>query len=256
VADWAASALVLCRGIPIILVIAAFSVSALCRRISGGNGLWAALLLLASPVVAGNVIVAQGNDLVAVLPICLAFLVWDKRPGLAGLLLGASVSIKVMPAPIAMALLLPLGLLTARRFVTGVAAGLIPSIVFAVLDPPAFFNNAVLFHILRPITPNSLLLEMPSNVIWLLRIAFVVTFLVTAGAAVIREWSIDRRMLAYTVLTIVFLLTSPSNFDNYWLWWIPIFIPLLCRGWDVRLCPRRGLSVGDGRFRSLIERPK
>jgi hypothetical protein len=225
----------------IILALCAFTVSALCRRVSGGNGLWAAVLLLASPVVATSVLVAQGNDLVAVLPICVAFLVWDRRPGLAGLLLGASASVKIMPAPIAMALLLPLGLPTARRFVTGIVVGLIPVMVFAALDPPAFFNNVLLFHILRPTTPNSLLLDTPPNAIWFLRIGFVVSFLVTAGGAVIRDWSIDCRMMAYVVLTMIFLLTSPSNFDNYWLWWIPLFLPLLCAGWVVHP-PRWRLS--------------
>ena len=105
---------------------------------------------------------------------------------------------------------------------------MIPVMVFAVLDPTAFFNNVVVFHIVRPPTPNSLLLGMPSTVIWLLRIGLVATFPATTAAAVIRDWSIDRRMMAYVVLTIIFLLTSQSNFDNYWLWWVPIFIPLLC----------------------------
>ena len=210
----------------IILVLAALTVSALCGRILGGNGLWAAVVLLASPVVGMNVVVYQGNDLVAALPICVAFLVWDRRPGLAGLLLGASASIKILPAPIAMVLLLPLSLPTARRFVTGIAVGLVPVMVFAALDPPAFFNNVVLFHIVRPSTPNSLLLGMPSTVIRFLRIGLVATVLTTAAVGVIRDWSINRRMMAYVVLTIVLLLTSSSNFDNYWLWWIPIFIPL------------------------------
>jgi len=140
-------------------------------------------------------------------------------------------TIKIMPAPIAMVLLLPLGLPTARRFVAGITIGLVPIMVFATLDPSAFFNNVALFNIVRPSSPASLWSGMPSTVIWLLRIGFVGTFLATAAAAVIRDLSIDRRMTAYVVLTIVVLLTSQTNFDNYWLWWIPPYLTLLCAGW-------------------------
>ena len=212
----------------IILIFTAWIVSRLCSRIVERNGLWSAILLLASPLVGWSVIVYQVNDLVAVLPICVAVLVWDRRPGLAGLLLGVSGSIKIMPAPIAMALLLPLALPTARKFVAGIAIGLIPVVVFAALDPSAFFNNVVLFEIVRPSSPGSLLLGIPFIVIWSLRIAFAATFLATAAASVIGDWSIHYRMTAYVMLTIVLLLTSQINQDYYWLWWIPVFIPLLC----------------------------
>jgi hypothetical protein len=106
-----------------------------------------------------------------------------------------------------------------------------PIIVFAALDPLAFFNNAVLFQIVRLPSQTSLLLNMPFTIILLLRMGFVATFLATAAAALIRDWSIDRRMMAYVVLTMLLLLISQTNFDYYWLWWIPLFLTLLCSGW-------------------------
>jgi hypothetical protein len=222
----------------VILICASLIVSALCSRIFGGNENWAAALLLATPLVQWSVLVVQANDLIAVLPICAAFLVWGKRPGLAGLLLGASASIKIMPAPIAMALLLPPVLATARRFLVGIAVGLTPMAVFAALNSTAFFNNVILFEIVRPSSPASLLpLDVPSTVIWSLRSGFAVIFLVTAAAAVIRHRSIDYRLATYVVLTIVLLLVSHINMDNYLLWWIPLFIPLLCRGRVARPSP-------------------
>jgi uncharacterized membrane protein len=213
-----------------VLVFVSFLVSALCGRLFAGNRNWAAALLLATPLVGSFVLVGQANDLVAVLPICAAFLIWDKRSGLAGLLLGASASIKIMPAPIAMALLLPLGLQTARRFLIGIAAGLTPIVVFAALDPPAFFNNVVLFEMVRPSSQTSLLFDMPSSVIWALRSGFAVIFLTTAAAALIRHWSVDRRIVAYVVLAMALLLLSQLDMDNYWLWWIPLYLPFLCAG--------------------------
>lgn len=224
----------------ITLILATLTVAALCQRILGGNGIWAAVLFLASPLIGMSVLVYQVNDLQAVLPICAAFLVWNSRPGLAGLLVGASASIKILPAPIAMALLLPGDLPMARRFVMGVAVGLIPVILFAALDPLAFFNNVVLFEIIRPPFQSSWLLHMPSIVIWLLRIGFIASFLATAVATLIYGWSIDRRMIAYVVLINVLLLTSQINQDYYWLWWLPLFIPLLCAKW--RMLPSTSLS--------------
>jgi hypothetical protein len=224
----------------------ALTIAALCRRNLSGGGLWAAVLLLATPLVGMNVLVYQVNDLVAVLPVCVAFLVWEKHPGLAGLVLGASASVKIMPAPIAMALLLPLSLSRAGRFVTGIIVGLIPIMVFAAMDPPAFFNNVVLFHVVRPSSPASLLSDMPPTILLLVRLGFMAAFLFTTAAALIRSWSIECRMLAYLVLTIFLLLTSQTNFDNYWLWWIPIFLPLLCAGWDRAL---RRPACGQGGFR-------
>jgi len=239
----------------IVLALVASTVSVLCWRIMGGDGVWAAILLLASPAVVTNVLVDQVNDLVAVLPMCMAFLVWESRPGLAGLLLGASASIKVSPAPIAMALLLPQDLPSARRFMAGIAVGLIPTIVFAALDPVAFFNNVVLFEIVRPTSPNSLLGNMPSTIICSLRIGFMAIFLSTAAAARIGYWSVNRRIIAYVVLTIILLLTSQTNFDNYWLWWIPLFLPLLCARWVVAPIPLQAVGGEPASLLSSFKQP-
>jgi hypothetical protein len=71
-------------------------------------------------------------------------------------------------------------------------------------------------------------------VIWLLRIGFAVSFLAIVATAVIRDWPIDRRMRAYVVLIIGVLLTSHVSHNNYWLWWIPFYLPLLCAGQIMR----------------------
>jgi hypothetical protein len=218
----------------ITLFLTSLVISALCRRILDGNGLWATMLFLASPLVGMNVLVYQANDLLAILPICGAFLVWDRSPAIAGLLLGASASTKIFPSPIAMALLLPSRPPAARRFVAGIAVGLIPVMVFLAIDPPAFFNNVILFEIVRPSLPSSWVWRIPSMVIWLLRIGFAVSFLAIVATAVIRDWPIDRRMRAYVVLIIGVLLTSHVSHNNYWLWWIPFYLPLLCAGQIMR----------------------
>jgi hypothetical protein len=134
---------------------------------------------------------------------------------------------------------LPLELPTARRFVTGIVVGLIPVIVFAALGPLALFDNVVLFHIVRPPSSASLLSGIAPSVVWPLRIGVTATALLTAATALICDWSIDRRILGYVVLTIVVVLTSQTNFDNYWLWWIPLYLPLLCAG---RVAPATAIT--------------
>jgi uncharacterized membrane protein len=229
------------------LILTTFTIAAVSQRIFRGNGPWAALLFLVSPLVGMCVLVYQTNDLIAVFPVCVAFLISDRRAGLAGLLLGVSASIKIIPAPIAMALLLPQRAPMARRFVIGIAVGLVPIMLFAALDPAAFFNNVVLFHIVRPPSPASLMPSVPSAVIWSLRVLFTATLIVTAATAVMRDWSIDRRIVAYMVLTMSLLLISQNSFDNYWLWWIPLFLPLLCRGRVARpSAPSESFRQGHG----------
>jgi hypothetical protein len=169
-------------------------ISALCRHILDCKGVWATMLFLASPLVGMNVLVYQSNDLLAILPVCGAFLVWRRRPALAGLLLGASASMKGLPSPVAMALLLPSSLPTARRFVAGIIAGLMPIMLFAAINPTAFFNNVVLFEIVRPSLPSSWVWQLPSAAVSWLRIGLVAGSgcLATVATAVIRDWPSDR----------------------------------------------------------------
>jgi hypothetical protein len=212
------------------LLLTSLGISAVCRHILDYKGVWATILFLASPLVGMYVLVFQANDLLAILPICGAFLVWDRYPALAGLLLGASVSVKIFPSPVAMALLLPSDLPKAGRFVAGITGGLIPVMLFVAIDPAAFFNNVVLFQIMSPILPSSWVWQLPSTVVLLLRMGLVASFLVTVATAVIREWPIERRMRAYVVLIIGLLLISPHSHFYYWLWWIPFYLPMLCMG--------------------------
>jgi hypothetical protein len=65
------------------------------------------------------------------------------------------------------------------------------------------------------------------------------------AVAAIHNWSIHRWMMAYVVFTIVLLLTSETNFDYYWIWWIPFFLPYSCPGWVVRQKVSPSLSKYD-----------
>ena len=61
------------------LLLTSLGISALCRHILDCKGVWATMLFLAGPLVRMNVLVYQSNDLLAILPVCRAFLVWRRR---------------------------------------------------------------------------------------------------------------------------------------------------------------------------------
>ncbi len=211
------------------LALAAGVIHRMAVRFGSPDPLWGVGLFLATPLVGLQVMAYQVNDLLAVLPIFVAFLVWQRRPGLAGLLLGISVSFKALPAPLAMLLLLP----TARRdivsYCAGIVVGLIPTAVFAAWDPVGFYNNVVLFNLVRPTVKMNWLAAVPPHVRLGLKVVFATTCLAVTAYGWVLRWSIERRMIAYVSLAIGLLLISPISADNYWLWWIPVLLALMGR---------------------------
>ncbi len=107
-------------------------------------------------------VLARGvNDLVPVLPLLVALLVVERSPFWAGVLVGLSIAAKLMPGLAALPCLVP-----ARggrvHFAAGVVIGLVPIVPFAAAAPDAFFDNIVLFNLVRPIDDTSWLWGMPA----------------------------------------------------------------------------------------------
>lgn len=217
------------RGLFIANALGLASTAILLRALAGRLGVarpaWIAGLLLAGPFLGAQVLKYRVNDLLATLPVCLAFLVWRRRPGLAGLLLGASMSIKFAPAPLAMLMLIPHGPSAMRRYLLGIAAGLLPIVLIAALDVTAAFDNLVLFNLARPPRDSWLVLA-PPMVATAVKAMFAIAVLAAGGLVWRQDWPMPRRMQAYTVMAIGLLLCSGLAMTNYWLWWLPLF-PLL-----------------------------
>jgi hypothetical protein len=189
-----------------------------------GAGLAAAVLYLSLPFLAHQLLTRGVNDLVAVLPLLLALLLVEERPGWAGFLVGLSLAAKLMPGA-ALALCLVPGRGRPRYF-AGVVVGLLPILPFAVAAPDAFAANILLFNALRPIDDTSWLFGPPHWVVVLSR--------GVAAAALLGVWlrvwtrppGLDARCAWAIAAILLVFAAGPDMHHNYYLWFIP-FLAIL-----------------------------
>jgi hypothetical protein len=207
----------------------AATLGALAAR-AGGRiaGLAAAAFYLSVPFLAHQLFTRGVNDLGAVLPLLLALLVLERRPGWAGLLVGLAIAAKLMPGLAVLACLVP-----ARggrgRYLLGVLAGLAPIVPFAAAAPGALVDNIVLFNTLRPVDDTSWLLGLPVGVAGLAR-AVAVTGL---AALYVQMWrhppGLDGRVAASALAILLVFAVGPDMHHNYYLWFIPFVAVLAAR---------------------------
>jgi uncharacterized membrane protein len=182
---------------------------------------------LAVPLVAIQVLSKASTDLVPVVPLLLALLNWERRPGMAGLLVGISIAAKLAPGVLFVPCLLPPTPSARRRYLLGLAGCLVPILPYAVGAPQAFFDNIVAFNALRPSDESSWLMTMPAGVLWAAHGALVLIMVGTAIAVWRRPLSLFVRCGLCTVLMLAALLLGPSPHQNYHLWWLPLYSVLV-----------------------------
>lgn len=189
---------------------------------------WIAVLLyLALPMVPFQLFAKGATDSVAVVPMLAALLLVERKPGLAGLCLGLSLSAKLLPGALLLPCCLPAAGWARPRYAAGLALGLLPVLPFALWSPAALFDNIALFNLARPPDSTSWLFDAPPLAGTLAGAAFVALYL----AAAIRAWRrplgpIERCGLA-SFLILASILAAPAAHHNYQLWWLPLFAALL-----------------------------
>jgi hypothetical protein len=214
------------------------------------HGLMAAMIFLAARSLAGEVAGALGlifylwirlvprqlfgpgvTDLAAIIPLVAAWWFAVRRPLLGGLLLGISVSMKLVPAlalaPVIAPVAAPWRSADSRRFWLGLACGSLPTLVYVLWSPADFASNVFLFNLLRPVDSTSWLYQHPER--WR-QVAAGALVAVVAGGGVVR-WVVrpaprGQIMLALAV-TVGLTLLGPANHGNYQLWWLPWFCIVL-----------------------------
>jgi hypothetical protein len=210
------------------------------------HGLTAALIFFVARSLAGEVAGALGlifylwirmvprqlfgpgvTDLAAIIPLVAAWWVVARRPSLGGLLLGISVSMKLVPALALAPLIAPTAVpwrdLNSRRFWLGVACGSLPTLIYFFWSPVDFASNVFLFNVLRPVDSTSWLYQHPER--WRQIAACALVAVVVAGGVikwVVRPGPLGQVMLALAV-TVGLTLLGPANHGNYQLWWLPWF---------------------------------
>jgi hypothetical protein len=186
-------------------------------------GRLAVCLYWAVPLVALQAISKVSTDPVAVVPLLLALLWWELRPGVAGFLVGLSIAAKLTPGALFLPCLLPATAAGRWRYVLGAAVGILPVLPYAVGAPRAFFDNIVAFNALRPSDESSWLLAMPTSVAWVAHAAFVLLLLGIAIAVWWRPPAFFVRCGLCVFLMLAALLLGPSPHQNYHLWWLPLY---------------------------------
>lgn len=205
------------------------AVGALAARLAGRlAGLAAALFYLSLPFPAHQLFTRGVNDLVAVLPLLLAFIVYERRPGWAGFLVGLSIAAKLMPGLAVLPCLLPPQGVRGR-FALGVLAGLLPIAPFAAAAPAAFADNILLFNTVRPIDDTSWLWGLPEAAVILTRAAGSVALLALYGWIWRHPPAPDARCAAAALAILVVFAAGPDMHHNYYLWFIPFFAVLAGR---------------------------
>ncbi len=192
---------------------------------SYATGWFAALLYLSLPIVPLQIYKIGATDLAAIVPLLIALLHLERRPGLAGLCVGLSVSTKLLPGIVFIPCYLPNS--CRGRYAAGIVLGLVPTLVFLVLSPNDLIYNTVFFNANRPVDSTSWL-HWATPEIHLL--TTVVSALAVLGVAVHvwynRPTIADRCGLGIVCLLSV-MLSSPIVHRNYQLWWLPFFAVLL-----------------------------
>ena len=161
------------------------------------------------------------TDLAPTVFLLAAMAFYQAYPGVAGVMVGLSVSAKLLPGLLMVVCCFPE---SARfHYVGGILLGLIPAIVFFLLAPSDFMHNIVWFVPARPIDTTSWLFGAPSYLIITVRLGFVLFMGAVAFVVVWRPPDLFERCTLYVLCSIAALLAGPTTHNNYMLWWIPFF---------------------------------
>jgi len=200
-----------------------------CRMGTQTSGLWAAFLYLMPLLVPRQLFHKGVTDLAAVVPLLVALLYLERKPGLAGLYVGLSISTKFLPGALFVPCCLPQRSPLELRwwYAAGVALGLVPTLVFLVWSPVELFSNTVLFNAQRPIDSTSWLYEMPSFISLIVRASFAVVVVSVAAYVWFNRPTVAIRCGLSTICVLGTILSGPTVHSNYQLWWLPMFAVLL-----------------------------
>ena len=195
------------------------------------SGLFAVLLYLMPLMVPRQLFHKGVTDLAAVVPLLVALLYLERKPSLAGLCVGLSISTKLLPGILFIPCCLPQKNPPKLRwwYAVGVVLGLLPTLVFLVWSPIDLFSNALLFNTQRPIDSTSWLFELPSFISWFIRVGFAAMILGVAAYVWFNKPTLIMRCGLGAICILATILSGPIVHSNYQLWWLPLLAILVER---------------------------
>lgn len=179
----------------------------------------AALLFLLMPTLP-RMLYAQGvTDLAPVAFLLAGFIFYRDRPWLSGFMMGLSVSAKLTPGMFSGVCAMPKS--GRSQYIVGGVVGLIPSVVFFLWSPVAFYQNIFVFLGTRPVDSTSWMQDMPSSVAFGARALFGAMLLSVTLGLLLKPPHLLSRCLLFSLLALAATLTGPAAHNNYIIWWLP-----------------------------------
>jgi len=215
-------------------IITAALIAVVVRRRSGWPcGVLAASLYLMLPMVPDQLYLAAVTDLVPIVFLLGALALYETRPGLAGAMVGLSVSAKFFPGLLMLICCFPE--FRRLRYIGGFLLGLMPAIAFCLLAPSDFISNTVTVILRTPLDPSSWLYDRPFYMISAAKLAFILLIAIVSLRIILQPPGLFERCTIYVICVAAMLLVSHAH-NNYMLWWIPFFCILLSSPLSRILC--------------------
>lgn len=194
------------------------------RRAGGYRvGFVASALYLSLPLVAQQLFAKGTTDLVAVVPLLLAFVAFERSDFLSGLCVGLSIAAKLFPGVVFAPCLLPPGTGARARYGLGIICGMLPILPYALAAPGAFYDNVILFNAVRQPDSTSWLAFAPDGAALVARSIFVALAFAVAVHVWRRAPDLIARCALAAALTLAVILAAPTAHHNYQLWWLPFY---------------------------------
>jgi hypothetical protein len=152
-----------------------------------------------------------------------------------GLLLGLSFSAKL--SPVAFMLVLFFRPQTPRRFLVGLALGLLPFVPFLIWDAPALLRNVFIFHSMKDYDTTSLYSITPKELQYLFTVFQLAAVAVAVAVSFKRPFAIRELVVVSTLLLIAIEISYREIHGNHMIGFVPLFALIFTwyRHWLVRL---------------------
>ncbi len=195
------------------------------------------MVIIATPELAETSLAMGYNDVLGVVFVMAGFALWSRSAALAGLMVGFSLSCKLMPGLVALTLLFPAS--RWKPYCLGLAAGLVPDLLALLWDPMPFVRNVLLFNFVRVPDSTSWRMLAPASIGRVAGLAGMALWLSVSGGVLLAQVTrfgggregvtLDRRMILFAVITLVLIMTGSTAHDDYMIWWMPAAVALFAR---------------------------
>ena len=205
------------------IISAALVFVVLCRRSGWLSGVLAMSLYLMLPLLPWRIYSWGDTDLAPTVLLLAALTLFQTRPGLAGLMVGLSVSAKFIPGLLMLVCCLPE--FRRSRYIAGFVLGLAPAAAFFLLAPWDFMSNTMWMLTAKP-NESSWLYGAPFYLIISMRMVCILLMVSVSLVIAVRPPECLTRCNLYVIFVVAILLVVKYH-NNYAIWWLPFFCILL-----------------------------